>query len=60
VHVPVAELWPFLEVAYYDVGFLSEDGKARMRTYVEQDLAAYCGEGDTSWTFPVRLIRAVR
>jgi SAM-dependent methyltransferase len=60
VRVPVAELWPFLEVAYYDVGLLSPDGKTRMRTYVEQDLAAYCGEGDTSWTFPVRLIRAVR
>ena len=60
VRVPVADLWPFLEVAYYDVGLLSPDGKARMRTYVEQDLAAYCGEGDTSWTFPVRLIRALR
>jgi SAM-dependent methyltransferase len=60
VHVPVAELWPFLEVAYYDVGLLSAGGKARMRTYVEQDLAAYCGDGDTSWTFPVRLISAVR
>jgi SAM-dependent methyltransferase len=60
VRVPVADLWPFLEVAYYDVGLLSPEGKARMRTYVEQDLAAYCGEGETSWTFPVRLIRAVR
>jgi len=60
VRVPVAALWSFLEVAYYDVGLLSADGKARMRTYVEQDLAAYCGDGDTSWTFPVRLISAVR
>ena len=60
VRVAVAELWPFLEVAYYDVGLLSVEGKARMRTYVEQDLAAYCGEGETSWSFPVRLIRAVR
>jgi SAM-dependent methyltransferase len=60
VRVPVADLWPFLEVAYYDVALLSPDGKARLRSYVEQDLAAYCGEGDTSWSFPVRLIRAVR
>jgi SAM-dependent methyltransferase len=60
VRVPVADLWPFLEIAYYDVGLLSLEGKGRMRTYVEQDLAAYCGDGDTSWSFPVRLIRAVR
>jgi SAM-dependent methyltransferase len=60
VRVPVAGLWPFLEIAYYDVALLSPDGKAAMRAYVEGDLAAYCGEGDTSWTFPIRLLSATR
>ncbi len=60
VRVPVASLWPFLEIAYYDVGLLSPEGKATMRAYVEGDLATYCGEGETSWSFPVRLLSATR
>jgi hypothetical protein len=31
-----------------------------MRAYVEQDLAALLRRRDTSWTFPVRLVSAVR